>query len=79
MPSYSHAALYLRFIKTLIFMQKKRKIENSSTGLFQARKLRLLPAEQLGNILVFDRESKRKLLSLISADSLMGKEGSLMY
>ena len=60
-------------------MQKNRKIENSSIGLFQARKLRLLPAEQLGNILAFDRESTRKLLSLIPAVSFMGKEGSLLY
>ena len=33
----------------------------------------LLPAEKLGNILAFDKESKRKLLSVISADSFIEK------
>ena len=32
---------------------------------------KLLPAEKLGNILAFDKESKTKLLSLISADSFI--------
>ena len=30
---------------------------------------KLLPAGKLGNIFAFDKESKRKLLSLMSADS----------
>ena len=32
---------------------------------------KLLPAEKLGNILVFDMESKRELVSLILADSFI--------
>ena len=32
---------------------------------------KLLPAEKFGNILAFDKESKTKLLSLISADSFI--------
>ena len=36
---------------------------------FKNRKL--LPAEKFGNILVFNKESKTKLLSLISADSFI--------
>ena len=32
---------------------------------------KLLPAEKFGNILAFNRESKTKLLSLISADSFI--------
>ena len=32
---------------------------------------KLLPAEKFGNILAFNRESKTKLLSLISVDSFI--------
>ena len=32
---------------------------------------KLLPAEKFGNILAFNKESKTKLLSLISADSFI--------
>ena len=32
---------------------------------------KLLPAEKFGNVLAFDKESKTKLLSLISADSFI--------
>ena len=32
---------------------------------------KLLPPETFGNILTLDKESKRKLLSLISGDSLI--------
>ena len=38
-------------------------------NLFKNRKL--LPAEKFGNVLAFDKESKTKLLSLISADSFI--------
>ena len=38
-------------------------------NLFKNRKL--LPAEKFGNILAFDKESKTKLLSLISAHSFI--------
>ena len=38
-------------------------------NLFKNRKL--LPAEKFGNVLAFDKESKLKLQSLISADSFI--------
>ena len=36
-------------------------------------KLKLLPDEKSGNTMAFDKLSKRKLLSLISADSFISK------
>ena len=36
-----------------------------------AKNRKLLPAEKFGNILAFDKESKRKLLLLISVDSFI--------
>ena len=39
---------------------------------------KLLPAEKFGNIVAFDKESERKLLSLISADSFI-KNNLLAY
>ena len=39
---------------------------------------KLLPTQKIGNILGFDKESKRKLLSLILAGSFI-KNNSLIY
>ena len=35
------------------------------------KNIKLLPAEKFGNILDFNKECKRKLVSLISADSFI--------
>ena len=52
-------------IKTVII-----KLHLSGHLAFQnlLKNIKLLPAEKFGNTLVFDKESKRKLLSLISAE-----------
>ena len=49
------------------------KMNTSEHLIFQnlLKNIKLLPAEKFGNTLAFDKKSKRKLLSLISADSLI--------
>ena len=59
-----------------LFSSKKTVIIKWHTSehlIFQnlLKNIKLLPAEKFGNTLAFDKKSKRKLLSLISADSLI--------
>ena len=62
--------LYWLFSSKKTVTKKRNLSENLSfQNLLKNRKL--LPAEKFGNILTFDKESKRKLLSLMSADSLI--------
>ena len=71
--------IYFRFIRNtncIGFFQAGKLLTKwhlseslSFQNLLKNRKL--LPAEKFGNILAFDKESKRKLLSLISADSFI--------
>ena len=73
--------MYLKFIKTHYFFKKnpycidsydKRHLSENLTFQNLLRTRKLLPAENSGNILAF-KKSKRKLLSLISADSFIIK------
>ena len=58
--------MYWLFSSKKTVTKKRNLSENLSfQNLLKNRKL--LPAEKFGNILTFDKESKRKLLSLISA------------
>ena len=62
--------MYWLFSSKKTVTKKRNLSENLSfQNLLKNRKL--LPAEKFGNILTFDKESKRKLLSLISAGSFI--------
>ena len=54
----------------------KQQVKLTFQNLLKNRKL--LPVEKFGNIWAFDKESKRKLLSLISADIYI-KNNLLIY
>ena len=49
----------------------KRHLSESLTFQNLLKNRKLLPAEKFGNILAFDKESKTKLLSLISAEGFI--------
>ena len=71
-------------MKIAVFSSKKtvcaikRHLSENLTFQNLLKNRKLLPAEKFGNILAFEKESKRKLLSLILADSFI-KNNLLIY
>ena len=61
----------LAFLKQENCYNKMTSVRKSYIFQYQLKNRKLLPTEKFGNILAFDKESKRKLLSLISAAVLL--------